>query len=290
MVACENERPCLRYRRYCGSGVVALIVTMAISACGGMRGERADAPGAVGVADSSALEANWSLVLARRVDADGFVDFIGLQSDTTFDRVIDQVRMATPSRMASSADRLAFWINAYNALTLKLVTDNLPVSSITDIAGGLTGVLVSGSKSPWELHVAAIEDEERSLQDIEDDEIRQFADERAYFALCRTAVSCPRLARAAYAPAALNEQLTAARDQFLADRTRNYLRNGRLYLSKVFEWHRADFERSAGTLQAWLARYWPDANEATTISHLQDSSIEFLDYNWKLIDQRNRPR
>lgn len=232
----------------------------------------------------------WDRVLATHVDRDGYVDYESVARDSAFWTFVAMVNGAQPSRLATRQEQLAFWINAYNALAIQLITDNMPVSSITDIAGGLTGAIRPGVKSPWDLEVTRIEDEDLTLQEIEDDKVRALGDERIHFAIHSAAMSCPRLMAKAYTAENLNDLLDQARSQYLGNRRQNYLKNGRLYLSKIFDWYRDDFIQTAGSLQLYVARYWPDSTEAAAIAALPDSSVEFLDYNWRLASQSHRSR
>lgn len=273
--------PVTSTRHVFSTAFALLMLLAAAGGCGSVNGDTA--PGAGTVQYSS-----WDHVLMAHVDPEGFVDYGAAVRDSAFEDFIGTIYGAAPSTMPTRAEQLAFWINAYNALTFKLVGEHLPISSITDIAGGLTGVVIPGVKSPWELTVARIEGHDVTLQEIEDDYVRNLGDERVHFAINCASISCPRLQRSAFTAANLEELLNTARREFLADRRNNYIRNGRLYLSKIFDWYRDDFEKNGGTLQAYLARHWPNAAEATMIEHLADDRIEFLDYNWRLISPANK--
>lgn len=166
-------------------------------------------------------------------------------------------------------DALAFWLDAYNALTLRLVLDHYPVKSIKDIG------------SPWKQKLITVEGRELSLNEIESDVIRkQWHEPRIHFALNCASVSCPPLRAGAYTGAGLDTQLEEQTRAFLADSDTNYLdAKGKLHLSKIFGWYREDFEGEDGTLVDWLRPYFP-ALERTEGG--KDPKIDIAGYDWSL--------
>lgn len=186
----------------------------------------------------------------------------------------------------SSAEQLAFLINSYNAWTVELVLRHYPsISSIRDIGGWW--------RSPWKIEFIPLLGVSRSLDDIEHGLIRgssRYRDPRIHFAVNCASIGCPALASEAFTGGDLELQLQRATGRFLSDRSRNYLRDGRLHLSKIFSWYREDFVRSwrgSSSLQDFLLRYADDLN----LSDAQrrqlrraDMPIRYLDYDWRLND------
>lgn len=230
--------------------------------------------------------APWNTVLEKYVDTAGYVDYEAAKEDKEFWRFIGMLNGASPSTM-SKEEELAFWINAYNALTWQLLFDNMPLESITDIAGGLAGV-ISPLTSPWELKVARIEGKEWTLQEIEDNKVLALGDDGVHFAINCASFSCPKLLRTAYTAENIAELTAQNRRAYLANRNENYLREGKIYLSKIFDWYKSDFVQEKELVTTYAAKYWPNPAEAKTIAAMAEKQIEFADYNWTLNSQQNK--
>lgn len=158
------------------------------------------------------------------------------------------------------AEQLAFWINAYNAVTLERVLAAYPVSSITRIRPTL-GVL-PGNGVWKEKHRVAGHDV--SLDDIEHGTLRRhFAEPRIHFAVNCASKSCPPLAARAYRGATLEAQLDAAARRFVRSPRYNTIARGRDWkLSKIFEWYADDFVAAGGSVPAYVLRWLPPAESS----------------------------
>lgn len=182
--------------------------------------------------------------------------------------------------------QLAFLINAYNAWTVELILTAWPdLESIRDL-GGLF-------RSPWEKSFIPLLGETRTLDEIEHGMIREpgrFDEPRIHFAVNCASIGCPALRREAYREEALEEQLEDQTVRFLADPSRNRLRDGRLELSPLFKWYREDFERGwrgSSSLEGFLARYAAALGLGDArVEALRNENIpmRFLDYDWSLND------
>ena len=127
----------------------------------------------------------FSQILADHV-RDGWVDYRSLKNDARLDTYIMQLAGTNPDSIPSREEKLAFWINAYNAYTLKIITDNYPVKSIRDLNKGLFG------GSVWDQQLVTINGEKTTLNTIEHKIIRPlFNEPRIHFALVCAAKSCP---------------------------------------------------------------------------------------------------
>jgi Protein of unknown function, DUF547 len=179
----------------------------------------------------------------------------------------------------SRAERLAFWLNAYNAFTVKLVLDHYPIASIRRI-GWLPGAAFREQFIPMPgLKGGAI-----SLDDIENGTLRaDFREPRIHFALVCASRSCPVLRAEPYRAVDLDRQLDDQARVFLADPSKNRFdpTTNTLYLSSIFKWFRTDFEAAAGSLPAYVGRYRSDPRATAPAVR-----IEFLDYDWSLNEQR----
>lgn len=224
--------------------------------------------------------AQWSAILARWV-ADGRVDYAGLQRE-------GQPALAAYLSTLSGAcgpdyerwtrsERIAFWINAYNAFTVRLILDHYPIASIRTI-GWLPGAAFRERFIPLE----GLKGGTISLDDIENPTLRStFREPRIHFALVCASRSCPALRSEAYRGTDLERQLDDQARVFLHDPTKNRVdpATRTLYLSSIFKWFRGDFE-AAGSLPAYVAHY---LDSGTT--QISNYDVEFLDYDWSLNDR-----
>ncbi|MHC4938872.1 MAG: DUF547 domain-containing protein [Planctomycetota bacterium] len=159
----------------------------------------------------------------------------------------------TPELFPTEPDRLAYWINAYNAVVIHQVLERWPIESV-------------GKKKAqffyWTRYV--VDGKPRSLYAIENDIIRKRFDEpRIHFALNCASTSCPRLPSEPFVPAKLENQLKRETDRFLAEHVS--LEGETLYLSKIFEWYAEDFG--------------PDP--ATWVGH-PGKKVVYRPYDWSL--------
>ena len=158
---------------------------------------------------------------------------------------------------------MAWWINAYNAFTIRRIVDNLPLSSIIAL------------DAPFKQEFIRLKGTDWSLDRIEREALMKgFGDPRVHFTLVCASRSCPVLQREAYTAARLNDQLDTAARRFLNDPARNRIATDRLELSMIFDWYRADFIDD-GTLQQFVARH-------TDVDVMPDAEVLFLDYDWRL--------
>ncbi len=184
----------------------------------------------------------------------------------------------------SKNDQLAFLINAYNAWTVELILTKYPnLKSIKDLG--------SFVQSPWKKNFIPLFGKMVSLDHIEHGLIRgsgRYNEPRIHFAVNCAAIGCPALRNRAYRGNSLSAQLNAATIAFLKDRSRNRFKNGRLEVSNIFKWYRADFEkgwRGAKNLNQFLAIY---AN-ALGLTKGQQANVKsgkikvrYLRYDWRL--------
>ncbi|NND15610.1 MAG: DUF547 domain-containing protein, partial [Eudoraea sp.] len=164
------------------------------------------------------------------------------------------------------ADSLAYYINLYNAATVKLIVENYPVNSIKDI------------KNPWLKKRVHIGNEKVSLAHIENKILRKMDEPRIHFAINCASFSCPKLIDRAFTADDIDNQLQLVTKDFIADNTRNKVSANRLELSKIFQWYKGDF-KSKGGLRTFIDEY-------SSISVEKDAEIIFLKYDWSLNEAR----
>ena len=157
---------------------------------------------------------------------------------------------------------MAYWINAYNAFTVKLILKNYPISSITKLDSG----------KPWDVKWIKLGEKTYSLNNIEHDILRPtYKDARIHFAVNCAAKSCPPLLNKAWTANNLNATLDKQTKTFINNATFNEIGADVVKLSKIFEWYKVDF----GDLIEYINKY-------STVKVNQDATIEFVDYNWAL--------
>ncbi len=211
----------------------------------------------------------------------GKVNYAALKQDKRLDEYLQQLSEADPEALPTREEKIAFWINAYNAYTLKLVVDNYPIKSITDLSA--LGYLSLPFDSPWKRKFCKVGGKTYSLDEIEHDILRgKFGEEQIHFAVNCASESCPVLRSEAYTGAKLGAQLREQAEAFLRDSTRNHIKleGNTLYLSKIFEWYRSDFESKKGSLLKYIAQFF--SGEERKRLESGNITIKFLDYNWNL--------
>jgi hypothetical protein len=206
-------------------------------------------------------------LLHKYVTDDGFVNYKGFKSDPLFNQYLSELSNHPPQKSWSANDKLAYWINAYNAFTIKLITDNYPVKSIKDI-GGTFG-------SPWDIEFIQIGGKTYNLSQIEHEILRkQFNEPRIHFAIVCASISCPKLRNEAYVPEKLNAQLNDQAKNFINDPSKNIITANSLKLSQIFNWFKSDFTKN-GSLIDFLNKY-------SKVKISPTAKITYLKYNWNL--------
>ena len=218
----------------------------------------------------------WDEVLQRRVEAGGLVDYVGLQTDrVALDEYVYRIQETDPRAWTREA-RMAFWINAYNALTLRGVLALLPA----DPARWPRFSLVSVTPVFWKTTRFRAGTRELTLDAIEQDVLRaEFRDGRLHAALNCASRGCPRLQPRAFVAGRLEAQLDAACADWASDPAHNRLEGSRLLVSAIFEWYARDFE---GGPRVFLARYARDAAFRQRLAGPETLTIETLEYDWAL--------
>jgi hypothetical protein len=206
----------------------------------------------------------WNELLKQNVSSVGKVNYKVLKNEKSkIENYINQLTTFTTQTNWSKNEKLAYWINLYNAVTVKLILDNYPIKSITDLYGG----------KPWDKKLVTIGSKSYSLNNIENDIIRpKFNDARIHFAVNCAAKSCPKLMNGAFLPEKLSYQLNKQAKTFINGPKNNITKNA-ITISKIFEWYKDDFKHS--DLIAFLNQY-----SNTQIN--PNASISFNEYDWNL--------
>ncbi len=182
----------------------------------------------------------------------------------------------------NEADRVAFWINAYNAITLKTITTNYPIHASGFSALRYRASSIRQISGAWTNRDWTVLGKKMSLDDIEHETLRkQFHEPRIHMALVCAALGCPPLRNEPYEGARLGEQLDDQARRYLASPAGLRLDPGRgkVTVSSIFKWFASDFEPTGG-VRAFLARYAPEGPRAALAD--EGAKITYLDYDWTL--------
>ena len=206
----------------------------------------------------------------------GVVDYRGLKNhESKLNQYLNLLENTDPSGL-SRDEQFAFYINVYNAWTLKLILRGYPgVTSIRDL-GNLF-------KGPWKKKICRIDGDILTLDEIEHQILRpRFKDARVHFAINCAAKSCPPLMAEPYTGVTLNKQLDESAVGFINDSAFNRLEGATLYVSKIFQWFEGDFK--GGIVEFFLKH--ARGNLKQTLETQKDRiKIRYLDYDWRLNGQ-----
>lgn len=213
----------------------------------------------------------WTRLLERYVDGDGRVAYRDLAANDSaaLDRYLAALAAARPAEL-SRAEKIAFWLNAYNAVVVKAVLDGRSAES------------VFGRYRMFYGYERTVAGEPRTPDEIENEIIRPSGEKRIHFALVCASSSCPRLRRQAWVGETLDRDLDEEARRFLGDPVRNRIRVGapEIGLSKIFEWYRSDFGGSDDSVREFVTRYVGEAERADL--EQRRPPIEFLEYDWSM--------
>lgn len=212
----------------------------------------------------------WDELLMQNV-RNGFINYDGLNRDSRFLEFVGQIGSADPEAIETKGQRLAFYINAYNALAIKsILDDNSPASS-------------AGRKRFLKREKHLVSNQEITLFALEHETIMPIGDPRIHFAIVCASLGCPRLASRAYLPENIDLQLHDSARNFINDHTRNRfdLERRIAFISMIFKWYGDDFQKAGGSVQQYLARFVDDARVQDAL-RLDEFELRFEDYNWDL--------
>jgi uncharacterized protein DUF547 len=212
-----------------------------------------------------------------------FVDYAGWKANAgdmeRFDAFLRWQGDADPAAM-SREEKIAFYVNAYNAACVKLILDHYPVHSPLDIDGFFDK----------EKHKFKVGGEMLSNPQIEYDRLVPLGDARAHFAIVCADRGCPPLRNAAYTGAGIDQELEAASQRFVSDK-RNLVCDAskkELQVSKLFEWYGKDFtadsKRPAAKPELYLVNWAQGDCRSLLVSG--DYAVKIIEWNWTLNEKR----
>ncbi len=209
----------------------------------------------------------WNNLLQKHVSKQGNVNYKGLKTDHSKLRAyITYLGENTPTDIWSKEDKLVYWINAYNSMTVDLILRSYPLKSIKDI------------KKPWDQRLWKLGEKWYNLNEVEHKILRKMNEPRIHFAINCASFSCPPLLNEAFSTENLEQQLTQVTKVFLADSERNTIAANKIEISKIFKWFSKDFKQN-GSLIDFLNQY-------SDIKINANAKKSYKDYNWNLNELR----
>jgi hypothetical protein len=207
---------------------------------------------------------------------EGVVDYAGFKAGQgRLEALLERMAAVDPDALARP-ERLAFYINAYNLWTIRLILDHWP---------GIRSIKEAGSllRSPWKRPFVRLAGKTVSLDDIEHGILRRhYPDPRLHFVLNCASKSCPPLLSEPYRGQTLEAMLEARTRACLNDPAAVRVSDGRLYVSRLFDWYAEDFGGKQGVVD--FIRRYADPALAAALDGLSDRQPVFMEYDWSLND------
>ncbi len=242
------------------------IVILLLSGCGTFETPSSDA--------QSISHQIWDGLLIKHVSADGWVDYSAFKKDTiVLQKYLDLLSSNPPNEATwTKNEQLAYWINAYNAFTVKLIVDNYPLKSITELHPKPYFPMIN---TVWHKEFFKIGENLMNLDAIEHKILRKkFNEPRIHFAIVCASYSCPKLRNEAFTGDMVEAQLKDQAMNFINDPKRNIIQKDKIKLTKIFKWFNRDFTKD-GTLISFLNQY-------SEVKIDKDASVSYMKYDWSL--------
>ena len=207
-------------------------------------------------------------LLQKHVTNEGIVDYKSFKIDEAKLAVyILYLEKTAPDNTWSENKQKAFWINAYNAYTIKIILENYPLKSIMNIN--------QEGKTAWKIPFAKIGGKTYTLDYIEHEILRKtLFDPRIHVGVNCASGSCPKLGNMAFTEDTIDATLEKLMTAFINDATRNKIKNNKVQISSIFDWFQEDFTKK-GTVIDYLNTY-----SDTKID--SNAKIGYLKYDWSL--------
>ncbi|GER58223.1 DUF547 domain-containing protein [Patiriisocius marinus] len=206
---------------------------------------------------------SFNTLLQNNVSANGNVNYEGFKRNRkVLSNYIKALGENIPQDDWTQNEKLAYWMNAYNAMTIDLILRNWPVESIKDI------------KKPWDQRYWKLGDKYYNLEEIEHQILRKMGDARIHFGINCASFSCPPLLNEAFTAAKVASQLNIVATKFINDSSRNMISENSIEISKIFDWFSKDFKQN-GSVIDYL-------NKFSEVKISEDAKVRYMDYNWEL--------
>jgi len=213
----------------------------------------------------------WDQLLKKYVDEKGNVDYYDLKKDEKkLKGYLGYLSSNAPDHSFSRNEKLAYYINLYNAATVYLIIDNDIPASIKDISGPFGQV--------WLKKFFTIGNKKYSLNNVEKGVLLKMGEPRVHFAINCASYSCPKLQNTAFTAQNLEQLLDKGAREFVNSDKNDLSDSSNPKLSKIFDWYKSDFTATGKSLVEYMNQY-----ASNTIA--TDATIDYLDYNWSLNKQ-----
>lgn len=207
---------------------------------------------------------SYNQFLSKYVSNKGNVNYDKIKTNKTeLDAIIAKFDKMQPTDQWSKNEKLAYYINIYNAYTLKVVIDNYPTKSIKDIDNVWDKKSITSGKTKI------------SLSDVEHKILRKMNEARIHFAINCASFSCPNLLNEAYLPEIVDKQLEKAAKSFINDTTKNTITASEIKISEIFNWFSGDFKTKNTSIIDFINKY-------SIVKIDRKAKVKYLDYNWSL--------
>jgi len=245
-----------------------LVLPLVLSACFSAKGLPIKS---VGNKDKSTTatsldHSTFDTLLKKYVAKNGDVNYKGFKNNIEkLNYYISYLEDQKPSKNWSVETQLAYFINVYNANTIKLILDNNPTKSIKDI------------NNPWLKKRFKIGNKSFSLAGLENGILRKMNEPRIHFAVNCASASCPKLLDVAYTQKNVMELMERATKAFINNPTKNKLDANSAKISEIFKWYKNDFTEN-GSILDYINKY-------SNVTVNANTKIEYLEYDWSLNEQ-----
>ncbi|QDS98409.1 DUF547 domain-containing protein [Adhaeretor mobilis] len=228
---------------------------------------------------------DWDRLLKKYVDNNGMVDYRGWKANSEdtarLDKYLSNLSRYNPEAKSTRPAQLAFWINAYNAATIKGILREYPTKSIRDHTAKLLGYNI------WDDLLLLVGNKAYSLNEMEHKVLRKMGEPRIHFAIVCASIGCPPLLNEAYQPESLDEKLSANTRRFFADpsKLKYDAKENRLSLSPIIKWFSEDFGESQQQRIRLIEPYFPGTTQKS-LANLDEITVNYLPYSWDLNEQK----
>ena len=220
-------------------------------------------------------------ILTRFVDSEGKVDYSSIEEEETVENYVKWLESFDPKNLKTTNEKLAFWINAYNMLTINGILRQLRKNP--DFAKKGNKSIFQRLRFFWWTKYQ-IGGRKYSLYQIENKILRKSSEPRIHFALNCASQSCPLLKDGLYSGENLDQELDMAATLFIRSPNGARLdrKNKILHLSPIFKWYRKDFEKSSGSIIEFLKKYLREEDREFIEDNLFEMKISYQEYDWGL--------
>jgi hypothetical protein len=226
---------------------------------------------------------SWNSLLQKYVNDDGMVNYQAWQANKqdrkSLQSYLEQLSKANPTAKAEEKAKLAYWINAYNALTVEGILRVYPTSSIRNHTAKFLGYNI------WKNLYLYSGSDKINLDSIEHKVLRKMNEPRIHFAIVCASIGCPRLLNEAYKAEELENQLVTNSTDFFS-RSQNLqidTQKKTVKLSSIMSWFGSDFGDSTSKQIAAISPYFPESAKKFVTE--KRFSVSYLDYNWNINEQ-----